>query len=127
MSVEFRQDIGLVGISRQRIGDEDHLPIEGKSAPKFQPRHGELEDVLRRPTLDERLTNHLQPRQIDPYLLNPQTLSQTRRDVLEIFESAAEGVYGPAGAALAAAAVLVFGEVEAEIDIHSGLAALFKG
>ncbi|MEO9530021.1 hypothetical protein [Roseibium sp.] len=122
-----RLDTGLESISRWRVDDEQHLPVEGKSAPKFLPKHRELDEILRRPSLDERLADLLEPAFIDPDLLEPSIMSETRMSVRHLMQTAAKDASGPAMAALDEAAALLGDEVELDQEVRSALAALLKG
>ena len=48
--------------------------LEAETGAQYRP----LDDILRRPSLDERLPRLLQPEMLDPDLLDPATLSDTR-------------------------------------------------
>lgn len=122
-----RLDVGIESISRWRIGDEDHLPLAGKASPKFLPKSKELDEILRRPTLDERLTDLLQPEQVDPDLLEPSVLSATRQSTQKLLEAAADGTTGAERSVLSEAARLLSEEVTLDQDIQAALAALLKG
>lgn len=122
-----RLDFGLESITRWRVGDEDHLPVEGKAAPRFQPRHRELDEILRRPSLDERLTDALQPLYIDPDLLEPSVLSATRQSTRQLLAAAAESASGHRQAVLADAAMLLAEDVYLDQEVQAAIAALLKG
>ncbi len=122
-----RLDFGLEAISRWRANDEFHLPAEGKAAPMFQPRHRELEEILRRPSLDERLTDLLQPLHIAPELLEPGVMSQTREGTYQLLKAAAENTFGYESAVFKEAAALLENEVQLDQLVRSALAAFVKG
>jgi len=122
-----RLDVGLESISRWRVGDEDHLPEAGKSAPKFLPRHRELDEILRRPSLDERLTDLLQPAQLDPDLLEPAVLSATREAARDLMETMAARVSGTEKTTLYEAVDILSEEVTLDQEVRSALASLLKG
>ncbi|EHS52217.1 hypothetical protein PDO_4839 [Rhizobium sp. PDO1-076] len=122
-----RLDFGIESISRWRVGDQEHLPAEGKSAPRFEPNARELEKILRRPTLDERLTSLLQPIRIDPDLLEPGILAETRQETRLLLEAAAVQVSGQDRIALEAARTLIAEEMTLDEEVQSALAALLRG
>lgn len=68
--------VGVESVSLWQVEDEVHLPKEGGLAPTFLPQYRPLDDILRRPSLDERLPRLLQPEMLDPDLLT-RTLSDT--------------------------------------------------
>ncbi|MEM8797312.1 MAG: hypothetical protein AAGE61_17260 [Pseudomonadota bacterium] len=122
-----RLDVGVESISRWKVRDEQHLPKEGKPAPSFLPRDRDLDDILRRPSLDERLPRLLQPENVDPELLEPSVLSDTRRSVEALFKEASEVVTGKSQAKLEAAANLLAEEIAFDDEIRTALAALLRG
>ena len=122
-----RLDFGLESISRWRLEDENHLPAEGRAAPQFQPKHFALDRILRRPSLDERLIDFMQPATIASDLLEPGVLSATRHSIRQLLESKAQNALGPARITLAGAATLLGEEVNLDKAVQSALVALLKG
>ena len=78
-------NIGVESISRWQVEDEVHLPKETGLRPGFLPLYRPLDEILRRPSLDERLPGLLQPELLDPDLLEPATLTDVRHQTREIF------------------------------------------
>lgn len=120
-------NIGLESVSRWRVGDEEHLPAKGRRAPKFLPKQRELDDILRRPSLDERLTDLLQPAFLDPELLHPSVLSETRSATHDVLAALVQEAEGGERQILAQAHSILNEELELDDEIRSALAALLKG
>ncbi|MEI2384505.1 hypothetical protein [Breoghania sp. JC706] len=128
MSTPIRPlNIGLESVSRWRVDDEAHLPVRGRDAPKFLPRQGELDEILRRPSLDERLTELLQPAFLDSELLRPSVLSETRSDTHDALGALAQGAGGEVRRVLGEARAILADELELEDEVRAALAALLKG
>ncbi len=119
-------DAGLERIARWRVDDEAHLPGEKGQSPRFIPDPGQLEDVLRRPSLDERLPNLLKPASLDEDLLHPRVLSRVREDVALRFRAIARQRSGAAREALTRAADILEEDAMLDRDVRAALAALFR-
>ena len=120
-------DIGLEQISRWRIDDEFHLPDEGRAGSVFLPQHRPLDEVLRRPSLDERLPDLLQPSDIDPELLAPNVLTDMRKSLMRAFSERAAGTQGEANAIFSAAAALLASDDTMDEEVRTALAVLLRG
>ncbi len=107
--------------------DEQHLPDNGKITQQFLPKHRELDAILRRPSLDERLPRLLQPAIIDPDLLEPAILTQARQDAHNTLASAARNEQGYKRKVLEEAARILEEETRRDHEIRTALAALLKG
>ena len=70
-------DIGVESISRWRAVDETHLPTEGELAPQFVPESSPLDEILRPPSLDERIPMMTAPDRFDSALLQPRVMAET--------------------------------------------------
>jgi hypothetical protein len=129
-----RFDHGLAGVSRWQVTDETHLPESKKLAPAYAPVEPRLAEILRRPSLDERLPDLLCPEWVAPELMEPSTMSATRREVARRFRQGAEQLEAQLGApgagmasALGEAAAVLEADVVLDEDIRAALAALLKG
>lgn len=119
-------DIGLESITRWDVADEVHLPREGPAAPSFLPQARPLEDVLNRPSLDERLPNFLLPATIDPELLDPTALTQARIKVRQLLRARAALASGRSREILESAAALMEADIGLDDEIRTALATLFR-
>lgn len=119
-------DAGLERIARWRVDDEAHLPKEKGHAPRFIPDPGQLDEILRRPSLDERLPNLLRPRQLDEELLHPRVLAQVREDVAARFRAMEQIAGGADRAAFAQAAAVLEEDASLDREVRSALAALLR-
>ncbi|MGR3483832.1 MAG: hypothetical protein ACU0BF_00665 [Paracoccaceae bacterium] len=117
--------VGITDVDRWRREDEAHLPPGGPAAPAFVPEPRPLDAVLRRETLDERLSSYLVPADIDPDLLAPAVMAQTREGLRARFARAAEGT--APGSALPRALALLSDEVTLDHEVRAALAALLRG
>ncbi len=122
-----RFDSGLESISRWQVEDEQHLPKTGRLAPKFLPRAQALDEILARPTLEERLPNMLEPTLSDPDLLEPTVMTEARNGARDVFQRVALQAEGPRREALRKAAVILDEEVGFDDEIRRALAELLKG
>ena len=120
-------DIGLETIARWRIDDEQHLPRDKAAAPAFLPDARPLDDILRRPSLDERLPNLLRPDTVDPDLMHPATMTAVREGLADRFRALEATARGADRAAFDAAAAVMEGDVEMDRDVRSSLAMLLRG
>ncbi len=120
-------DVGLADISRWQIEDEQHLPRDGALTQKFLPQVQALDQILRRPSLDERLPNMLEPEIVDSDLLDPSVLTDARLGALAVFQDASQQAEDDAKAALDQVATILSQEVALDNDIRTALAALFRG
>jgi hypothetical protein len=120
-------DVGLERITQWEVGDEFHLPVEGKPAPAFLPQYRPLDEVLRRPSLDERLPDLLQPTDLDPGLLDPAALTAARQDLAVLFRRNARDGHGKAAETLDKAARLLDADDGLDTEIRAALAALLRG
>jgi hypothetical protein len=120
-------DIGLEAITRWQVEDEAHLPHDGGLAPAFMPFHRPLDDILRRPSLDERLPALMQPENLDPDLLQPAALAAARRCARLRFDEAARRHSGRKRDLFRAASALLENDIELDEAVHEALAALFRG
>lgn len=118
---------GLESISRWQIDDEQHLPKLSRLAPKFLPRTQALDEILARPTLEERLPNLLEPELSDPDLLEPSVMTEARNGARDAFRSAASQTEGARREALREAAAILDQEVTFDEEIRQALAELLKG
>ncbi len=120
-------DVGVERITRWNIGDDLHLPTEGTTLPVFLPQQPALDEVLRRPSLDERLPDILQPTNLDPDLLDPSTMSQTRSELQQIFAQGAAGHDGETAGLFRSAASLLGADAFLDRETRAALAMLLRG
>ena len=120
-------DVGVESISRWQVRDEVHLPDKGPLKPNFLPRHRPLDDILRRPSLDERLPKLLEPATLDPDLLSPAVLTQVRMETRALFRAQALRESGRKRDILEAAAECLEEDVEMDDEVRRSLAALLRG
>lgn len=125
-----RFDHGLAGVTRWQVRDETHLPDSPKLAPAYAPVQPKLAEILRRPTLDERLPDMLSPPFVSPELMDPTVMSDTRREAAQSFRSLAAGARagdGSLAGAMAKAAEVLEEDVVLDEEIREALAALLRG
>ena len=122
-----RLDIGLESITNWRVEDEVHLPKEGPIAPVFLPLYRPLQEIIHRPSLDERLPSLLQPTTVDPELLEPSKLTEARVDARSLLSEHARRSSGAERATFQEAASLLDDGVVLDDEIRSALAALLRG
>lgn len=120
-------DIGLESYTRVGPGEDARLPAEGPLAPTFLPKPGHLDAVLRRPSLDERLPQLLQPLGLDAELLAPAVLAETRQRTQALLAEAARRTTGHRRRILDQAALFLDEDVALDDEVRTALAALLKG
>lgn len=120
-------DIGLESYTQVGAGEDVRLPVDGPLAPTFIPKPGHLDAVLRRPSLDERLPQLLQPLSLDAELLAPAVLTDTRLRTQALLAEAARRATGHRRRILDEAALFLDEDVEFDDEVRTALAALLKG
>ncbi len=120
-------DIGVESITRWDVEDEVHLPKEGRLAPQYLPQYRPLDDILRRPSLDERVPRLLQPTTIDPDLLQPAVLSETRLSARQALLERARREDGRKRETLEAAARILDEDRALDDEVRRALATLLRG
>ena len=120
-------NVGLEAITLWRIADETHLPDESSLKPQFLPLQQHLDEILHRPSLDERLPTLLQPDFLDPDLLEPRVLSETRDETRDLFVVAARRRSGRLRRIFELAAEHLDEHRELDDEIRRSLAVLLRG
>jgi len=119
--------IGLDEVSNWKIEDQVKLPEGKKLSPVFLPQARPLDEILHRPTLDERLPNLLQPDLSETDFLQPNELSELRKEVQRLFASAAAREQGERRKVLKDGAALLMSDVLLDEDLRASLGALLQG
>ena len=120
-------NVGLESVSRWHVDDEQHLPEQKALRPAFLPKYRALDEILRRPSLDERLPNLLQPELLDPDLLEPAMLTDVRKQTMDIMTNHAAKSVGPKRQTFERAAEYLGQDVHLDDEIRAALAALLQG
>jgi hypothetical protein len=120
-------DIGVESVSRFLVEDDVHLPEEKGLRPVFLPLARPLDDVLRRPSLDERLPRLLQPEFLDPDLLEPATLTHVRLEARHFMAARARRESGSRRQLLELAASHLDNEASLDDEVRRSLSALLRG
>jgi hypothetical protein len=120
-------NVGVDSVSRLRVGEDAELPREGRLRPAFMPTPPELDDVLRRPSLDERLPSLLQPAVLDSELLDPSALSRVREETRNLLAGQARAEQGMRKKILESAAANLSNAMNLDDEVRRALAALLKG
>jgi hypothetical protein len=120
-------NIGVESISRWQVEDEVHLPKETGLRPAFLPLYRPLDEILRRPSLDERLPTLLQPELLDPDLLEPAMLTDVRRETREILSAKARRETGRRKHLFEMAASCLDDDINLDNEVRRSLAALLRG
>lgn len=120
-------NIGVNGIDRWRKDDEVHLPDAVQRGVSFLPETTPLDEILRPPTLDERLAGQLVPRFLSPDLLEPTVMSATRQSLKARLDGEMMAAEPGARSALAAASALLETEAALDAEISEALAVLLRG
>jgi hypothetical protein len=119
--------VGVESVTVWQTDDEVHLPKNGQLAPTFLPQYRPLDEILRRPSLDERLPALLQPATLDPDLLDPSTLSEARQSARDGFARQAAGASGRRRALFEMAASYLDESVVMDDEVRRSLAVLLRG
>lgn len=120
-------NVGVTDIGRWREQDEVHLPERVSRPQPFLPQPQALDAILRRETLDERLSRHLIPKTLDPDLLQAPVLSAIRQALQERMLAQVPVATASERAALESAAALLAVECELDEAIQEALAVLLRG
>ena len=120
-------DVGLEIVSRRRIDDDVHLPRTERLAPAFVPQQSMLDEILRRPSLDQRLVALTQPRSVDSDLLEPATMGRTRLECRNVFRRGSAMHRAAGGGLFARAAEILDQEIVRDEEVREAIAALLKG
>lgn len=120
-------DVGVDSVSRLRVGEDVQLPQAGGLRPVFMPTPPALDEVLRRPSLDERLPSLLQPTTLDAELLEPSALSRVREETRNIIAAQSHIMQGQQKQILESAATYLNDAVSLDDEVRRALAALLKG
>lgn len=119
-------DIGLESITQVGFGQDVHLPKEAPVGPTFLPQVRPLDEVLRRPSLEERLPDLLQPTALDAALLEPAVMTQTRLAAQALFAEAARRATGHRRRVLDQAALYLDDDIELDDEVRAALAVLLR-
>ncbi len=108
---------------------EEHVRLpEGKTlSPVFLPQARQLDEVLNRPSLDERLPSLLEPELSDTEFLKPNVLSELRKNVQHLLLSSSVKVQGREREILKKGADILKNDVLLDEELQAALAALLKG
>jgi len=120
-------NLGVESITRWQAEDEVHLPKETGLGQVFLPVYRPLDDILRRPSLDERLPSLLQPELVDTDLLEPATLTDVRHQTREVFAGKARRETGRRKHLFELAASCLNDEINLDNEVRRSLAALLRG
>lgn len=120
-------EVGVESISRWQADDEIHLPEQRGLRPVFLPLYRPLDEILNRPSLDERLPLLLQPEFLDPDLLEPATLTEVRIETQTLLTRRARQEIGTRRKALESAASYLDAAVSLDDEVRRALAALLRG
>lgn len=120
-------NVGLESISRWQVEDENHLPVDKALGPAFLPKYRPLDEILRRPSLDERLPDLLQPELLDGDMLEPAMLTQLRKEAMDIMSSHAARSVGSKRDTFEKAAEYLGQDVHLDDEIRAALGALLQG
>ncbi|WP_063299046.1 type III secretion apparatus assembly protein SctX [Pseudovibrio sp. WM33] len=119
--------IGVNEVSNWKVEDQIQLPEGKKLAPVFLPEVRPLNEVLHRPTLDERLPSLLLPDLSETDILLPTELSEMRKELQRLFAAAALREQGERRRVLKGVADLLMGDVLLDEDLQAALAMLLQG
>ncbi|KZK79799.1 hypothetical protein PsAD13_03964 [Pseudovibrio sp. Ad13] len=119
--------IGVNEVSNWKVEDQVQLPEGKKLAPVFLPEVRPLNEVLYRPTLDERLPSLLLPDLSETDILLPTELSEMRKELQRLFAAAALREQGERQRVLKGVADLLMGDVLLDEDLQAALAMLLQG
>lgn len=120
-------DVGVESVSRIGPRDDPHLPKSGPLAPAFLPQPAALDAVLRRPSLDERLPQLLQPLSLDGDLLEPAAMTAARIGSSAAFATAARRATGHRRRIFEEATQFLAEDVALDDEVRTALAALLRG
>lgn len=128
MAMRIRNlDVGVEQVTQWGVEHEFHLPPEGDFAAQFLPQTRPLDEILRRPSLDERLPDLLQPEELDPSLLSPSIFAETRKSTRDFFKTLARSASGEAARVLDAASHILDVEDGMDGEVRTALAMLLRG
>jgi len=120
-------DVGIDAISRFHVEDDVHLPEDKGLRPAFLPVARPLDDVLKRPSLDERLPDLLQPDYLESDLLEPATLTEVRLATRQLLAECAKRESGERRQALDLATAFLDDAAHLDDEVRRSLAALLRG
>jgi len=120
-------NIGVESITRWQRTDEVHLPIEGQLNPEFSDEVPLLDQMLRPPTLNERLPLMMAPDDLERRLLEPTVMSATKETLLNTLVHEARIAGSVAGEIYDAAIIDLKNDIRMDDEIRSALVALFRG
>jgi len=126
---------GIESVSHGGAVDEMQLPDVSGLAPAFSTDQFSclLDEVLYRPSLDQRLVGLLAPGLLDPDLMKPSVFNEARVGSMRFFLDAAKRVRSGSAKekdrkkSLESAAAFLSTIVELDSEIQMALAALLKG
>jgi len=120
-------DVGIDAISRFQVEDDVHLPQDKGLRPAFLPIARPLDDVLRRPSLDERLPQLLQPEYLESDLLEPATLTDVRLAARRVLAECVKHESGSRRQTLELATAYLDDAAHLDDEVRRSLAALLRG
>ncbi len=121
-------NVGVESISTWTVADELHLPDDVKGvANAFIPELRPLQEVLKRPTLDERLPMLLQPDEVSPELFVANRIAEVRVAARDRFAAIARRSTGSTRKALMDAAAQLETDRALDEDVRAALAVLMRG
>ena len=117
---------GIEGVSNWRRADETHLPTEGQLATEFSAELPLLDEILRPPTLDERLPLLTRPDVLDVALLEPAVMAAARQELMELLRQNRAQAEPGKGPLFEAAIFTLASDFELDAQVRVALAALFR-
>lgn len=120
-------DVGLEGITHWQRTDEAHLPTEGVLRPEFTPAPQMLDEMLRPPTLEEKIQSLSVPDMVDPALLEPAVMASVKSSLLKKLNDERLRSRGPLNALLSDAFAILENDIQMDREVEASLVALFRG
>lgn len=121
-------NVGVESISTWTVADELHLPSDvSPAAQAFLPEMRPLQEVLKRPSLDERLPMLIQPDDVAPELFAANRIAEVRIEARDAFAALAGKGTGSVRKTFSEAAALLEADRALDDDVRAALAVLLRG
>ena len=118
---------GISDVSRWRHDDEIHLPVTQTGRVPFLPEQRALDAILKRETLEERLSQFVIPNELSPALGEPNAISSARLAAFAVFQARLDADGGTRRSPVfEAAAKLLQYEDALDQEVQLALAALLR-